>query len=60
MLKNYEVGFTYKVEEFGAVTLQALNADEADDLGREHVYTAFPEATDITVDYVKEVNTNNG
>jgi len=56
MLKDYEVGFTYKIEEFGTVQLQAMNADEADDLGREHVYASFPEATDITVDYVKEIN----
>lgn len=56
MLKDYEIGFSYKVSEFGTVELQALNADEADDLGREHVYQAFPEASDITVDYVKEIN----
>lgn len=59
MLKDYEIGFSYKVSEFGTVELQALNADEADDLGREHVYQAFPEASEITVDYVKEINTNN-
>lgn len=55
MLKDYEIGFSYKIEEFGVVALQALDADEADELGREHVYTAFPEATDIRVDYVKEM-----
>ena len=55
-MKTYEVGFSYKVEEFGTVELQALDADEADDFGREHVYSAFPEASDITIDYVKEIN----
>lgn len=54
-MKDYEVGYSYKVSEFGTVNLQALNADEADDFGREHVYVSFPEATDITVDYVKEI-----
>lgn len=57
-MKDFEVGFSYKVVEFGTVTLQALDADEADDFGREHVYEAFPEATDITIDYVKELKTS--
>lgn len=55
-MKDYEIGFTYKIEEFGTVQLQAVDINEADEFCREHVYTSFPEATDITVDYVREIN----
>lgn len=54
----YEAEFSYKVEEYGAVTLEAIDADDADYLAREHVYEAFPEAMDITIETIKEVITN--
>lgn len=51
----YQVDFAYKVEEWGTIELEADSIEQADELGREHVYATFPEATDITVDAVKEI-----
>lgn len=54
-MKNFEVGFTYKVEEFGVVELNALDDGEADEMAREHVREAYPEASDVEIDYIKEI-----
>lgn len=54
-MPHYEVGYIYKIEEFGAVELEATSIEDADEQGREHVYQSIPEATDITIDYVKEI-----
>lgn len=54
----YSVDFSYKIEEWGSIELEADSADQADELGREHVYVTFPEATDITVDAIKEIKTS--
>ncbi len=59
-MKQYEVGFSYKVNEFGTIEMEALNDQDAEDLGLEHVFQTFPEATDIAIDYVKEINIANG
>lgn len=53
----YQVNFAYKIEEWGTIELEADNVEQADELGREHVYATYPEATDITVDSVKEIIT---
>lgn len=49
----YDIGFTYKVEEYGVVTLDAQTEQEADEMGREYVRDAYPDVTDIEIDYVK-------
>lgn len=55
-MKNFEVGFTYKVEEYGVVTLTGLQDDgEADEQAREYVREAYPDASDIEIDYIKEI-----
>lgn len=54
-MSNYEIGFTYKVEEYGVVSLTADNDDQADEFAREHVREAYPDVTDIQIDFIKEV-----
>lgn len=54
-MKQFEIGFTYKVEEFGSVELEALDDGEADEFAREHVREAYPEARDVEIDYIKEI-----
>lgn len=51
----YEAGFNYKVEEFGVVTLEADNEEQADEFTREHVREAYDDATNIEVEYIKEL-----
>lgn len=54
-MPNYEVEYEYKITEWGAVELQADNPDQADEFGREYVYETIPDATDITVNSVREI-----
>lgn len=51
----YESGFTYKVEEYGVVCLEADNPEWADQLARDYVSEMFPDATNVEIDYVKEI-----
>lgn len=51
----YDIGFTYKVEEYGVVSLEASDPTEADEFGREYVRESFPDVTDVEIDYVKEL-----
>lgn len=54
-MKQFEVGFTYRVEEYGTVELDAVDDTEADEFARDHVREAYPDATMIEIDYIKEV-----
>lgn len=47
--------FTYDIEEYGAVTLEANDELEADELIREHVRESYPDVKNISVDSIKEV-----
>jgi len=51
----YDIGFTYKVEEYGVVNLEADTEDQADEFGREYVRESFPDVSDIEIDYIREV-----
>lgn len=57
-MKNFEVGFTYMIEEYGLVVFNADNDNEADEIAREHVRETYPDATNVTIDYVKEITIN--
>lgn len=54
-MKQYEIGFSYKIEEYGVITLDATDRDDAEKEGFIHVRETYPDVTDITVDYIKEV-----
>lgn len=51
----YEIGFTYKVEEYGVVTLGAQSEGDADLQAREYIQDTFPDAMNVEIDYVKEI-----
>lgn len=54
-MKQFEIGFSYKVEEFGVVTLDAMDIDDAYVAAEDYVKETYPDVTDITVDYAKEI-----
>lgn len=54
----YEVDFTYKVEEYGTVELEADNHEQAEDFAREHIMEAYPEVTNVEINAIKEVRRN--
>lgn len=51
----YEIDFTYDVEEYGTVLLEADSKEEADRLGREYVRETYPDVKNIVIDDVEEV-----
>lgn len=54
-MKQFEIGFGYKIEEFGVVTLDALDIDDAYVAAEDYVKETYPDVTDITIDYAKEI-----
>lgn len=54
-MKQFEIGFTYRIEEYGTVELEAIDDTEADEFARTYVREAFPDAMGIEIDYIKEL-----
>lgn len=54
-MPNYEVDFTYKVEEYGTVELEATDIEQAEEFAREHVNEAYPEVTNLEISSIKEI-----
>lgn len=52
---KYAVDFSYKIEEYGVVELDADNVEQAEDFAREYFTEAYTDATDFTIDGVKEI-----
>lgn len=51
----YVADFTYKVEEWGSVTLEADTLDQADEYVLEHIREAYPDVTDVNIDSLKVI-----
>lgn len=51
----YEVDFGYKIEEYGVVTLEADDIEQADEFAREYVKETYLDCTDIVIDTIKEI-----
>ena len=51
----YEIDFTYKVEEYGTVTVEAVDREQAEEFAREHISDAYDDVIDVTIDEVKEI-----
>lgn len=47
--------FRGKVEEFGTVTLEADNLDQANEYVEEHIREAYPDLIDFEVETLKEI-----
>ena len=54
-MPNYEVDYSYDIEEFATYVTMADNADEAENLANKYVSDTFPQAKNIQVDAVREV-----
>lgn len=57
---DFEVDFRFKTQEWGTVELPASNADEAEMFAETYVKENYPDAVDIEIDGVREVNRQNG
>lgn len=51
----YVAEFKYQVEEWGSVTLEANDLDQADDFVHEHIREAYPDVTSFEVETLKEI-----
>lgn len=54
-MAHYEIDFSYKVEEFGIVDINADDLEQAEQFAREHITEAYPEVTDVTIDAIREL-----
>ena len=51
----YEIDFSYKVEEYGTVILEADDKEQAEQFGVEYVKDTFTDVLEVSIDEVKEV-----
>lgn len=54
-MPNYEVDYSYDIEEYATYVTMADNQDEAENLTQRYVSDTFPQAKNIQVDAVREV-----
>lgn len=51
----YNVKFSYEVEEFGEVVINADDTEQAEQFGAEYVHETYPEANTVVIEEVKEI-----
>lgn len=51
----YVADFSYDVKEWGSVTLEADNLNQADEYVLEHIREAYPDVSNIEVDSLKVI-----
>lgn len=51
----YEVDYTFKVEEFGSLDLEADDDDHAESLARQTIAELYPDAMQVVIEEIKEV-----
>lgn len=51
----YVADFTYDITEWGSVTLEADNIDQADEYVSEHIREAYPDVKNVSVETLKEI-----
>lgn len=56
-MTNYEVDFSYKLEEYASTTVEADDKEQAEQFAREYILDTFHPCTDIAIDAVREVKT---
>lgn len=55
-MPNYEVDYSYDMEEYGTNALYAADPDAADDETRKYIQDNFAQAKNIQIDAVREVS----
>lgn len=51
----YAAEFSYDIEEYGTVTLEADSLDQADAEVQEHIREAYPDVKNVNVEVLKEI-----
>lgn len=51
----YAAEFSYDITEWGAVTLEADDLNQADEYVLEHIREAYPDVKNVTVDSLKVI-----
>lgn len=51
----FEIDYSMCLPEYGVLTLDALDADEAEQKAVHKLQNDYPDATDIVIELVKEV-----
>jgi hypothetical protein len=56
-MPNFEVDFSYKVEEYGTVTVEADDRDQAEDFAREYFIESFANVpvSDMIIEDIKVI-----
>lgn len=51
----FDVDYDYKVEEYGTISVEADDREQAEQFAREYVLETIPEACQVVITEVKEV-----
>lgn len=54
-MPNYEIDFSYKIEEFASVALQADDKEQAEQFAREYILDTYHPCSDISIDAIREL-----
>jgi hypothetical protein len=54
-MPTYDIEFSYKLPEWGSVTLQADDKEQAELFAREYVIDSFEDVVDLSIDEINEV-----
>jgi hypothetical protein len=54
-MSTYNVSFTYDLPEWGDITLDAKDAEEASELALDQIEALYPEALNVDITKVKEI-----
>lgn len=54
-MKTFEVEFSYKVNEWGTVIINTDDSEIPSEVALDYVRDAFPDAIDIEIDEIKEI-----
>lgn len=55
-MPNYEVDYSYKIEEYGSTTIQADDKEQAEQFAREYVQDTFDQCFGVEIEEVREVS----
>lgn len=54
-MPNYEVDYSYKIEEYGTVPVTADTKEQADQFAREYVQDTYDQCFGIEIEEVREI-----
>lgn len=54
-MPNYEVDYSYKIEEYGTVPITADTKEQADQFAREYIQDTYDQCFGIEIEEVREL-----